>query len=63
VIAERKHPMTKPRYLPPSDPRVTDAQTFSTYARVEIETLPGVTVTAGGRVLLGGPFIDRKSVV
>ena len=54
--------MTKPRYLPPSDPRVTDAQTFSTYARVEIETLPGVTVTAGGRVLLGGPFIIEVPV-
>lgn len=44
------------RYLPPADPRVTDAQTFSTYARVIIETLPGVTVVAGGRLIEGGPF-------
>lgn len=44
------------RYLPPADPRVTDHQTFSTYARVVIETLPGVSVVAGGRLIQGGPF-------
>jgi chromosome condensin MukBEF ATPase and DNA-binding subunit MukB len=49
--------MTNPaRYLPPADPRVTDDQTFSTYARVVIETLPGVSVTAGGRLIKGGPY-------
>lgn len=49
--------MTNPRYLPPSDPRVTDTETFSSYARVLIETLPGVTVTAGGRLIEGGPYL------
>lgn len=47
------------RYLPPADNRVgsNNPNAYKPHARVLIETLPGVRVTAGGRSFEGGPYV------